>query len=115
MQGRPSLIRSAFDNVLRNAVRHTAEETAVEVALECESDEAVVKIRDHGPGVPVGEEERLFEPFYRVAEARERATGGTGLGLAIARRALRLHGGEVTARNHSEGGLEVTVRMPRPP
>jgi two-component system sensor histidine kinase CpxA len=112
--GSRSLLRSALENVIRNAVGYSGSGTEVEIDLGKEGREAVIRIRDRGPGVPEGEEERLFEPFYRVAEARERATGGTGLGLAIARRALRLHGGEVTARNHSEGGLEVTVRIPRP-
>ena len=74
--------------------------------------EAVVTVRDRGSGVPNGELERLFEPFHRVSEARERGAGGVGLGLAITERAIRWHGGTVTARNHPEGGLEVTIRLP---
>ncbi len=112
MRGHRSLIRSAFDNVLRNAVRHTAEGTAVEVSIDCGGAEAVITIRDHGPGVPDDHLETLFEPFSRVADARERATGGAGLGLAIARRAVEVHRGTVTARNHPDCGLEVGITLP---
>ena len=112
MRGYPALIRSALDNVLRNAVRHTAEETTVEVSIDCREASAEVTIRDHGSGVPEEHIETLFEPFSRVADARERSTGGAGLGLAIARRAIEVHDGSVTARNHPDGGLEVVITLP---
>jgi len=112
MRGYPALIRSALDNVLRNAVRHTAEETPVEVSIDCGEASAEVSIRDHGSGVPEEHLETLFEPFSRVADARERSTGGAGLGLAIARRAIEVHDGTVTARNHPDGGLEVVITLP---
>jgi len=73
---------------------------------------ATVSIRDHGPGVPEEHLGTLFEPFARVADARERATGGAGLGLAITRRAVEIHGGTVSARNHPDGGLEISIRLP---
>jgi len=112
LAGHPTLVRSAFDNVIRNAVRHTAEETAVEAAIQCDENGAVITVRDHGPGVPEEQLESLFEPFSRVTDARERSTGGAGLGLAIARRAIEVHGGAVSARNHPDGGLEVTIHIP---
>jgi two-component system sensor histidine kinase CpxA len=112
MKGHPNLIRSAFDNVIRNAVRHSAEKTAVEVAIDCHENVAKVTVRDHGPGVPEEKLESLFEPFSRVTDARERSTGGAGLGLAIARRAIEVHDGIVTAGNHPDGGLEVSIRIP---
>jgi len=112
MRGYPSLVRSALDNVLRNAVRHTAEETAVEVSIDCREAGAEITIRDHGPGVSEEHLETLFEPFSRVADARERSTGGAGLGLAIARRAVEVHSGTVSARNHPDGGLEVSIHLP---
>jgi two-component system sensor histidine kinase CpxA len=112
MRGYPALIRSALDNVIRNAVRHTDEETAVEVFLDCGGERSKISIRDHGPGVPEEHLETLFEPFSRVADARERSSGGAGLGLAIARRAIEAHGGTVTARNHPDGGLEVVLTLP---
>jgi two-component system sensor histidine kinase CpxA len=115
IRGYPVLIRSALDNVLRNAVRHTAEETAVKVSIDCGEADAEITISDRGPGVPEEHLETLFEPFSRVTDARERSTGGAGLGLTIARRAIEIHGGSVTARNHPDGGLEVSIHLPRGP
>jgi len=112
MRGHPDLIRSALDNVIRNAIRHTSEGSAVEVELQADGNMATVSIRDHGPGVPEEHLGTLFEPFARVADARERATGGAGLGLAITRRAVEIHGGTVSARNHPDGGLEISIRLP---
>jgi two-component system sensor histidine kinase CpxA len=116
VSGSPGLLRSAFENVVRNAVAYTAAGSEVEVSLATEQEgtsrSAAVRIRDHGPGVPAEALEHLFEPFYRVADARDRQSGGTGLGLAITDRAVRLHGGSVDARNHPDGGLEVTIALP---
>ena len=112
MKGYPALIRSALDNVIRNAVRYTREGTSVEVRLDFAGQGSKIAIRDHGPGVPEENLETLFEPFSRVADARERSSGGAGLGLAIARRAIEVHDGTVTAQNHRDGGLEVTVCLP---
>jgi two-component system sensor histidine kinase CpxA len=115
-EGSPELLHSAVENIVRNAVRYTADQTEVEVRLVCKAShansEAVVKIRDHGPGVPESSLQQLFRPFFRLDESRERKTGGVGLGLAIAQRAVRLHGGEVSASNASGGGLEVTITLP---
>jgi two-component system sensor histidine kinase CpxA len=114
--GRPDLLRSAIENVIRNAVRHTAEGTEVEVRLSCRRAagdwSAVITVRDHGAGVPEAELAQLFQPFYRVGEARDQRTGGTGLGLAITERAVRLHGGAVAAANAPGGGLEMEIRLP---
>ena len=115
MRGHPGLIRSALDNVIRNAISHAPEGSKIEVELHAESGEATVSIRDHGAGVPDGHLEALFEPFARVADARERSTGGAGLGLAITRRAVEIHGGAVTASNHPDGGLEVVIHLPSNP
>jgi len=110
--GRKALLRSAFDNVIRNAVHHAPEGSAVEIELGRADDDVMVTVRDLGPGVPEEEISRIFEPFYRVGEARDRASGGSGLGLAIAARAVRAHGGTIEVTNHSEGGLVVTVQLP---
>jgi signal transduction histidine kinase len=72
----------------------------------------VVTIEDDGPGVPTGELERVFEPFYRLATSRSRETGGAGLGLALARAAIAAHGGDVVLGNRPEGGLRATVMLP---
>lgn len=112
--GSMELLRSGIENVIRNAVRYTAANTAVEVALEWKLDVAELCVRDYGPGVPDGELQRIFEPFYRVSEARDRASGGAGLGLSIAERTVKLHGGTILARN-VEGGLLVTIHLPLAP
>ena len=112
IQGDVVLLASAVDNVVRNAVRHTPEGTAVEVRLASTASEAVLTVRDYGPGVPAAELERIFSPFHRVDTGRVREAGGVGLGLAIARRALALHKGTITAAPAVGGGLEVTIRLP---
>jgi signal transduction histidine kinase len=112
--GSMELLRSGIENVISNAVRYTAANTAVEVALEWKLDVAELCVRDYGPGVPDGELQRIFEPFYRVSEARDRASGGAGLGLSIAERTVKLHGGTILARN-VEGGLLVTIHLPLAP
>jgi len=112
VNGDPRLIASAVDNVVRNAVRHTPERSTVDVVLDFRDQEAVITVRDHGPGVPASELERIFSPFHRVETARNRETGGVGLGLAIARRAIEIHRGSITAENSSDGGLRVTIRLP---
>ena len=101
--GSDALIRSAVENVLRNAVRYTKEGTAVEVSLSNGDDKARITVRDHGEGVPEQELSNLFKPFYRVGEARDRGSGGTGLGLAIAEQAVRLHKGTIRAKNENDG------------
>lgn len=112
----PDLLRSAIENVVRNATRYTAEGTTVEVRLErqpaANGEEIVICVRDSGPGVPNESLQKIFEPFYRLDDARNRQTGGAGLGLSIADRAIRLHGGQLRASNRKEGGLEVEIRIP---
>jgi two-component system sensor histidine kinase CpxA len=112
----PDLLRSAVENVIRNATRYTTEGTTVEVRLERQKaphgDEMVIRVADAGPGVPEAALMKIFEPFYRLDDARNRQTGGAGLGLSIADRAIRLHGGQVHASNRKEGGLEVEIRIP---
>ena len=114
VRGSAELLRSAVENVVRNAVRYTAEGTAVEVSLQWKLDKAVFIVSDHGPGVPENELEHIFEPFYRVSEARERTSGGAGLGLSIAERTVKLHGGSILAEN-SKTGLIVTMYIPLAP
>ena len=105
------LLRRAIENVVRNAIRYAPEGTAVEVALQRQGERAVITVRDLGPGVPEEHLTRIFDAFYRVDPARDRASGGAGLGLAIARRAVELHGGEIRARDVSPG-LMVEIQLP---
>jgi two-component system sensor histidine kinase CpxA len=110
--GHPEALRSAVENVLRNAVRYTSEGSEVEVTLACDAKTAIIKIRDHGPGVPESELPNLFRPFYRLDQARERETGGVGLGLAITEQAVKLHRGGIVATNAPGGGLQVEISLP---
>ena len=109
-------LRSALENVLRNAVNYTAEGTKVEVTLDRIRDSAggsaVIQVRDHGEGVPEQLLESIFKPFYRVADARDRNSGGTGLGLTITERIVRLHNGNVKASNSAHGGLVIELCLP---
>jgi len=116
INGVEDLLRSAVENVVRNAVRFTPEGTAVEVALRKQNGSgdnfAVISVRDRGHGVPAESLEKIFRPFYRTEDARDRQSGGgTGLGLAITERAVRMHGGTVQAANSPEGGLAVEMRF----
>jgi two-component system sensor histidine kinase CpxA len=116
IKGIEELLRSAVENVVRNAVRYTPEGTAVEVALRRQNggndNYAVISVRDRGNGVPEEALEKIFRPFYRTEDARDRQSGGgTGLGLAITERAVRMHGGSVAAVNAAGGGLSVEMRL----
>ncbi|MBI5558221.1 MAG: HAMP domain-containing protein [Deltaproteobacteria bacterium] len=116
LQGSREFLRRAFENVIRNAVRNTEKNTEVEIScVKLRKDDSwyvVITVRDHGPGVPDWSLEFLFDPFFRVAESRDRQSGGAGLGLAIAERAVRMHEGSITAANDEEKGLIVTISLP---
>jgi hypothetical protein len=105
---RPQSVRRALRNIIENAVRYGG---GAEVSYTREYDRALIKVRDHGPGIPSAQLEDVFEPFYRVETSRARETGGTGLGLSIARTILRSHGGDITLQNHPEGGLLVQLEL----
>jgi two-component system sensor histidine kinase CpxA len=113
IHGSEEMLRRGIENVVRNAVRYTAEGTEVEIAVSRRrgdsGEAAVIRVRDHGPGVPEEALSRMFLPFYRVADARDRQTGGTGIGLAVTERAIRLHKGTVAAANAPDGGLVVEM------
>jgi two-component system, OmpR family, sensor kinase len=104
VNGNRDLVRSAIENVLRNAVRYSPQDAPVEVSVEHDQTGLVISIRDRGPGVPQPDLERIFEPFYRVAESRDRDSGGEGIGLAITAQVMKAHGGKATAANGQSGG-----------
>ncbi len=114
--GFEELLRRAIENVVRNAIRYAPQGSAVETSLVITQDngssEALIRVRDHGPGVPESELGRLFRPFHRVDPARDRERGGSGLGLSISERAVRAHGGTIGATNPDDGGLLVEIRLP---
>lgn len=108
--GHPVALRRALWNLIENGVKFGK---VVDIALSETPDTFCVLIRDHGPGLPAEEIERVFEPFYRTESSRNRETGGTGLGLAITRNLLHVQRGNIHLENHPEGGLLATVTLPR--
>jgi signal transduction histidine kinase len=114
VQGNTELLRSAVENVIRNAINYTPEKTEVVVTLTCEGNDstAVLRVRDQGSGVPESALANIFLPFYRVEAARDRSSGGTGLGLSITDRAIRGLGGSVQAQNVIGAGLQIELHLP---
>src|SRR5699024_7487670 len=91
--GDANRIRQVLMNLVGNAANHTPKGTPVEIEARAGAENAVIKVRDHGPGIPSGESERIFERFYRPDSSRARSRGGTGLGLAIVAGIMNAHGG----------------------
>ena len=106
------LLASAISNVVNNAVKYSPNDQVVKVELSQKNEQIILSISDQGPGVPNEMIEKLFTPFFRVADGRERSSGGTGLGLAIAQQAIILHQGEIVAQNQVSGGLKVFITLP---
>jgi len=114
VSGMPEMLRSAIENVVRNAIRYTAERSVVEISLERvtdHGDKAFLRIRDHGPGVPKIMLAGIFQPFQRVPTV-ENNSDGAGLGLAIADRVVHMHSGTIRAVNADDGGLIVEIILP---
>ncbi|SEA72115.1 two-component system, OmpR family, sensor histidine kinase CpxA [Desulfuromusa kysingii] len=110
--GSQTLLAQALENVIRNAVKYTADSSAVSVDLIETAEQIIIRVADQGSGVPEEALGKLFEPFYRVAAARDRQSGGTGIGLAIAERAIKLHSGNISAINLPTGGLLIEINLP---
>ena len=107
---RPLALKRCLTNLVDNALKYGQ---SAEIAVADTATRLRLIVRDHGPGIPAAELERVFEPFYRLEGSRSRDTGGTGLGLSIARNIARAHGGELSLRNHPQGGLEAVLELPR--
>lgn len=109
------LLRSALENVVRNAIRHAPEGSRVRMGASREQGEVIrVVVSDEGAGVPEALLGRIFEPLFRVSQAREGGAGlpgGHGIGLAICARVAHLHGGAASARNLPHGGFEVAITI----
>jgi signal transduction histidine kinase len=107
--GKPQALRRLLTNLVANAVKF-----GIRARIIVEDGTAlVIRVRDEGPGIPLEEIEKVFEPFYRVESSRNRDTGGTGLGLSIARDVAQAHGGSLVAQNLPGGGLEALLVLPR--
>ena len=108
---KPLAFKRCLANLVENAVFYGRR---AEVTLIDTPERLAIAIRDHGPGIPEAQHERVFAPFVRLEPSRSRNTGGSGLGLGISRHIARAMGGEIALANHPEGGLEVTIFLPRP-
>jgi two-component system sensor histidine kinase CpxA len=115
LRGDADGLKSAIENVVRNAMTYGDRTKPTEVRIDTRGDLATVRVLDRGPGVPPAELERIFEPFYRTDKSRDHRQDGQGIGLAITARVTELHGGKVTARNRAEGGLEIAIELPLGP
>jgi signal transduction histidine kinase len=107
--GKPQALKRCLTNLVANAVKFGGR---ADIAVS-DGSELTVAVRDHGPGIPEAELERVFEPFYRLESSRNRDSGGTGLGLSIARDVAQAHGGSLTLHNLPAGGLEALLTLPR--
>lgn len=110
LKGRPLALKRAFSNIVNNAIAYG---DRAGVALADAGREVLVTVEDDGPGIPEAERTSVFEPFYRGDSSRNRAKGGMGLGLAIAQAAVTRDGGMISLANRPEGGLRVTIRLPK--
>lgn len=108
----PIRLEQVLTNLLSNAMRYTPTGGQIELSLSSTDDSVRLRLHDSGPGIPEQALPYIFERFYRVDKSRTRAEGGTGLGLAIARQLARLHGGDLTATNHTSGGALFTLILP---
>jgi hypothetical protein len=107
-------LHQLFANLLTKIRTHTPPGTTATVSLLPGHDEVAVTVTDDGPGVRTDELPRLFDRFYRADESRSRENGGSGLGLSIAAAIVRSHGGRIIASHAPNGGLTMTVVLPRP-
>jgi len=107
---RPLALKRCLSNLVNNALKYGEK---AEIRLHDTVQGLEIRVADDGPGLPEGELEKVFEPFYRLEGSRSRDTGGTGLGLSIARNIARAHGGELVLENRPEGGLEAVLTLPR--
>jgi len=114
VMGNRELLRRALENVVRNGIRYAPEHTTIQLSIQESDHQATIAVRDFGPGVPTGSLARIFDPFFRVEDARDTNGGGSGLGLSIAKRAIQLHHGSISAEN-AMPGLRVKIVLPLAP
>jgi two-component system sensor histidine kinase KdpD len=106
----PVLLEQVLVNLLENAAKYTPGGSPIQVRIEARDGAAVLEVADRGPGLPPGEERRVFERFYRVADSHR--SRGTGLGLTVCEAIVRAHGGRIEAENRPGGGASFRVTLP---
>ncbi len=113
VRGSRELLRRALENIIRNGARFTAPNTCVDISLTLQDKMVLITVIDNGPGVPERDLPHLFEPFYRVAESRERGSGGVGIGLTISRQAILAHSGKIILKNRRDSsGIQADILLP---
>jgi two-component system sensor histidine kinase KdpD len=106
------LFEQLLVNLLENAARYTPPGSKIEISASATESQAEIHITDHGPGVPVGSETKIFDKFFRGSSAAPDGRRGVGLGLAICQGIVEAHGGKITVRNRSTGGAEFIITLP---
>lgn len=112
LNGDPERMHQVVFNIVDNAVRHSPDGGRVDVSARASSEQVTIEVADEGPGIPAGEEARVFQRFYRVDAARAAGDGGTGLGLAIAKWIVDLHGGAIRVEQGRPVGCRMVVTLP---
>lgn len=112
LKGVPSILRSAFSNLIVNSIKYTQKRGEITISWGLQQKTAHFMVRDNGPGIPLADQERLTERFYRVDKGRSRELGGTGLGLSIVQGALQAHGGELQIESQPGQGSCFIARFP---
>ena len=106
-------VKTVLQNILENALKYSAEQKRpVEISLESDADSAQLAVKDFGPGIPKEEQDKIFEPFYRVDKSRTKETGGYGLGLSLCREIMLAHGGDIRLESEPGAGTQVVLRFP---
>ena len=112
LRGVPELLRGIVYNLTDNAIKYNHPGGSVTVTVSRQKDEAVLTVSDTGIGIPEGEQDRIFERFYRVDKSRSKEVGGTGLGLSIVKHAAFLHKAAIDVTSQLGAGTTIQVRFP---
>ena len=107
------LIYEIIYNLIDNAIRYSNNDSSIEVSTYTDIHHAYLKVKDHGIGIPLEDQSRIFERFYRVDKSHSRATGGTGLGLSIVKHAVKLSHGTIALESELNKGSTFTVAFPK--
>ncbi|WP_176058885.1 ATP-binding protein [Paraburkholderia sp. BCC1876] len=110
----PKLVARALLNLIRNSTRYARQAISLRAEIGV-AGALVLTVDDDGPGIPLADRERVFEPFHRLDSSRDRHTGGFGLGLAIVRRVALVHGGDVRLESAASGGARFVMTLPALP
>ena len=101
-------------NLIENAIKYNTAGGAIRINARIEQDAARIIVADTGIGIPIEDQPRIFERFYRVDKARSRELGGTGLGLSIVKHVVEAHGGQISVESRPNEGATFTVILPQP-